>query len=441
MRAKRNPAESLCYWTLALTWPLYAIGGLYIAGPAIGWVLLVMTGLSLFLGKAMRSDLKAAGPIPTVVWLWMIGVAAMLIILWIGHIDWDLGSGEMIKSSIGWAKGWALAALFPLAGAVLPIRREPIIRAMGVVAVSTLIVTPFLLVSPYLHLPSRLFVSPLSIVGGPGPDYFAVFLYTIDPENMAKRWQFFLPWCPFAGLVGVNMIMFCVEDRKFLYSASGWVAGLAMIFLSSSRMSLIAVLVCVLLPRLAPLVRLPGTWIGSAAVAASMAVFGNAAMGLVQNSMAAFKGARVSSSRVRDTLQRIALDRWGKEAPLFGHGAVERGPHLVEYMPIGSHHTWFGLLYVKGLTGFLSLLIPMVYQFWFAMVDATRGKRGRLPFGIMLLLLQLTFGENLEIELYIFWPAFLILGIHAREVLAEQLAARAARGQQLSAAASPLPAT
>jgi hypothetical protein len=206
-------------------------------------------------------------------------------------------------------------------------------------------------------------------------------------------------------------------------------------------MSLIAVLVCVLLPRLAPLVRLPGTWIGSAAVAASMAVFGNAAMGLVQNSMAAFKGARVSSSRVRDTLQRIALDRWGKEAPLFGHGAVERGPHLVEYMPIGSHHTWFGLLYVKGLTGFLSLLIPMVYQFWFAMVDATRGKRGRLPFGIMLLLLQLTFGENLEIELYIFWPAFLILGIHAREVLAEQLAARAARGQQLSVAANPLPAT
>ena len=96
---------------------------------------------------------------------------------------------------------------------------------------------------------------------------------------------------------------------------------------------------------------------------------------------------------------------------------------------------------MKGLTGFLSLLIPMVYQFWFAMVDATRGKRGRLPFGIMLLLLQLTFGENLEIELYIFWPAFLILGIHAREVLAEQLAARAARGQQPSAAASPLPAT
>ena len=52
MRAKRNPAESLCYWTLALTWPLYGIGGLYIAGPAIGWLLFVMTGLSLFLGKA-----------------------------------------------------------------------------------------------------------------------------------------------------------------------------------------------------------------------------------------------------------------------------------------------------------------------------------------------------------------------------------------------------
>ena len=122
----------------------------------------------------------------------------------------------MIKSSIGWAKGWALAALFPLAGAVLPIRREPIIRAMGIVAVTTMVLTPPLLATPYLHLPSRLFLSPLSIVGGPGPEYFTVFLYTVDPENMANRWQFYLPWCPFAGLMGVNVILFCVEDRKLL---------------------------------------------------------------------------------------------------------------------------------------------------------------------------------------------------------------------------------
>ncbi len=58
----------------------------------------------------------------------MFGVLVMLVTLWVGHLQLNLGTGETIKSTIGWAKGWALAALFPLAGAVLPIRREPLMR-------------------------------------------------------------------------------------------------------------------------------------------------------------------------------------------------------------------------------------------------------------------------------------------------------------------------
>jgi len=158
-----------------------------------------------------------------------------------------------------------------------------------------------------------------------------------------------------------------------------------------------------------------------------MAVFGQAALDAISNSMHAFKAARVSSSRVRDALQRIAYDRWGREAPLFGHGAVERGPHVVEYMPIGSHHTWFGLLYVKGLAGVMSLMLPMVHQFLFTMLDSAKSSRGRLPFGLMLSFVIQSFGENLEIEVYLFWPCFMILGIHAREVELERLARASAR--------------
>jgi hypothetical protein len=47
-------------------------------------------------------------------------------------------------------------------------------------------------------------------------------------------------------------------------------------------------------------------------------------------------------------LGEIAQQRWRHEAFWFGHGMVERGPHLVEYMPIGSHHSWYGLLLSKG---------------------------------------------------------------------------------------------
>jgi len=60
------------------------------------------------------------------------------------------------------------------------------------------------------------------------------------------------------------------------------------------------------------------------------------------------KSARADSTRVRAALGNIALYRWQSEAYWFGHGVVETGTHLVEFMPIGSHHNWYGLLFVKG---------------------------------------------------------------------------------------------
>lgn len=85
-------------------------------------------------------------------------------------------------------------------------------------------------------------------------------------------------------------------------------------------------------------------------------------------------------------------------------------------MPIGSHHTWFGLLFVKGLVGMVSLLIPFVWQTLLTIVDAARSPRGYLPMGIMMTFTILSFGENIEIEAYLLWPALMMLGIHAREV-------------------------
>jgi len=35
----------------------------------------------------------------------------------------------------------------------------------------------------------------------------------------------------------------------------------------------------------------------------------------------------------------------------------------------------------------------------------------------MLNFIILTFGENLEIEVYLLWPAFILIGIHAREMV------------------------
>ena len=136
----------------------------------------------------------------------------------------------------------------------------------------------------------------------------------------------------------------------------------------------------------------------------------------VSSAISTFKNARADSTRVRATLQRIAEERWREEALWFGHGRVAPGPHLVEYMPIGSHHTWYGLLFVKGLTGFFALLIPLILQILISLADAISSTRGRLPLGFSFVVILLSFGENIEIQAYLLWPGLMIWGIHAREL-------------------------
>ncbi|MDP5085540.1 MAG: O-antigen ligase domain-containing protein [Yoonia sp.] len=411
-----NPIERFVYKTLTLTWPLYAVGALYVVGPVIAWLLGGLAVLVLYLGPAVRADMRATGPIPPVVWGWIAGMAVMLVALWIGHADWGLGLKQTIKSSIGWAKGWALLALFPLAGAILPIRREVLVRAQCVVGLWTLILAPILLVAPFAGLPERIFTSPLRAVGGPGPEYFTVYFFTWDPASMTPRWQFFAPWSPFAALLGLIMILFALEEKSIKWRAIGVTAGMLMIFASKSRMGLVGLVACTIGPRMMSLLLRGWAWQVGAGLAASLAVIGASLATAATNAVATFKGARADSTRVRELLQRIAAERWENDAYWFGHGTVHPGSHAVEYMPIGSHHTWFGLLFVKGLVGLFSLLVPFVWQTLLAMKDATLSPRGYLPMGIMMTLTLLSFGENIEIQAYLLWPALLILGVHAREL-------------------------
>ncbi|WP_316015093.1 O-antigen ligase domain-containing protein [Roseobacter sp. HKCCA0434] len=408
--------ERICYRSLTWTWGFYAIGALYVVGPVLAWMLAGLAVLSLYLGPALRRDLRPTGPVPWVVWLWIAGMAVMLVALWAGHLNWDLGMGRTIKSSIGWAKGWALMALFPLAGAVLQIRREVLVRAQCRLGLVTLCLLPMLAIAPTIGLPERILTSPLKAVGGPGPEYFTVYLYTLDPASWTPRWQFFAPWSPFAGLLGVVTVLFALEERHRGWMAAGLLAGLAMVLMSKSRMSLVALVVASVGPRLMPLVLKVWAWSAVSAVTASMAALWTPLSVAAMDAVAAFKGARADSTRVRETLQRIARERWANESVWFGHGQVEPGPHIVEYMPIGSHHTWWALLFVKGLVGFFAWAVPFLVHAAVTARDAVVHPQGRLPFGIVLVIGILSMGENVEIEAYLLWPALVMLGIHLREM-------------------------
>jgi hypothetical protein len=131
-----------------------------------------------------------------------------------------------------------------------------------------------------------------------------------------------------------------------------------------------------------------------------------------------FKAGRPDSSRVRDTLQRIALFRW-QEAPIWGHGVVEPGPKIVEGMPIGTHHTIFSLLFVKGIVGVIAFVVPVLCSFVALVAKAQKNETASVGLSIILVLGISAFGDNLEILAYIFWPGLVALGIAFRASVTE----------------------
>ena len=409
----QNLSESLIAGTIAASWGLWLVGGLYVAGPLLGWTLGALVAAKLYLAPGLPPA-ERPHPIGVVVRVWLGGMVAMLAVLLVGHANFDLGALATLKSAIGWAKGWALLALFPLAGAMLDIRATLIYRSICRLGRQTLYLLPVFLVAPYTGLPETLWTSPLKILGGADDMFFATVLYTLEPGTGTARWQFLAPWSPAAGLVGVVYLLCAVEEKDWRWRAIGVAAGLAMILMSQSRLALVAVALAWPLAFAVSRLNRSGAWFAAVPVVLVGSWLWPTLLSLIDKAQADFSGARAESSRVRATLGRIAVERWEHEAYWFGHGIVERGPHLVEYMPIGSHHSWYGLLFVKGLAGLCALAIPLAVTVVACAWASLKTDAGRVGLSMALVYVLYSFGENLEVVSYLCWPALLLIGIALR---------------------------
>tara|TARA_R110001599_G_scaffold193040_1_gene388731 strand:+ start:15959 stop:17155 length:1197 start_codon:yes stop_codon:yes gene_type:complete len=386
------------------------VGGLYIAGPVIGCLLSLQALYFYYIAPSLPKTKRLEMPHWSIL-AWLIAMTVMLVILVVGHLNFSLGTGAIIKSAIGWGKGWFLIALFIFVGAVLPIRAEIVYRAVCRTGKYTILLLPLFLAAPFVGLPERLWVSPLQILGGSGPEYFATILYTLEPGSGAPRWQFFAPWSPAAGMIGLVYLICALQEKDRGWRNWGIAAALAMILLSQSRLALVGLIIIAPLPLLLGQITRPLMWFMILPFVLLAGWFATDILEALNLAKSEFSGARADSTRVRETLGRIAVERWRAEAFWFGHGVVERGPHLVEYMPIGSHHTWYGLLFVKGILGMFALATPLIISIGLLLRSALTSGTGRVGLSMVLLLLMYSFGENLESLAYLYWPALLLIGI------------------------------
>lgn len=405
----QNFPERVVWYSMTWTYFSYLLGATYIVGSVIGWILFFYLLLKWWLQDEYTPSQERI-VIPWITWVWIIGMLMMEVALIIGHLDFNLPMSQIIKSSIGWAKGWALIALYPLAGC-LNIRPELIYRAVCVIGLHTLFLSPLLIAAPLLNLPETLYVSPLKAVGaGLGPTFFDVSLYAVDFDGQIRQ-RLFTPWGPALGFVANIYFTLALREENKKWRWYGIIGSVYMSQICKSRLAQVAIIstpifIFVLSRLIRPymLMLMGGASVGVGILATT-----------ILNAIAAFwkkfKAARADSSRVRKVLKDIAFYRAEKEAPIWGHGILEMGPHVAEFMPIGSHHTWAGLAFVKGAVGFYSLAIPMILSFLFLLVKAQRHKIAGTGMAILFILFLYTFGENLEILAYLYWPGLVVMGI------------------------------
>lgn len=407
----RSPEERLVVLTLRCTFLLYLMGALYVVGPALGWCLGAIA-IGRWLLERRPHGPSAPIRIPPTTLLWLAAMAVMLIALLLAHAEQGFGVAKTVKSTIGWTKGWALLALFPLAGCAR-IRPTVLYRGACEIGLQALVLLPLCIAAAHSGLPEILWVSPTRVVGGPGPEFFAVRLYSVDPAGGFRYWLF-APWAPALGFIANLYLVLALRERNLWWRLAGVAGAAAMILASGSRLGLVAAVVVHSTTWAVTGLFRPWKWIGGGSAALASAFFAQPLAEIGTAFAQRFHASRLASSRVRAALGRIAVERWRDEAPLLGHGVVEPGPHLVEFMPIGSHHTWYGLLFVKGALGFISLAAAMTASFVSLWIKAQECRHARAAFAILLALFMYSLGENIEILAYLLWPGLISLGIGHR---------------------------
>jgi len=401
-----NLEERIVWWGIVFTYAFYLTGTLYIVGSLLGWAVFALVLLRAYVNGRWPEQ----ACIPVLVWVWIAGMAMMLVALLVAHSQYGFSAGQTIKSSIGWAKGWALLALFPLVGALAQIRPAVIIRACCILSSQAVVFLCIGLMLAIVGFQGSLYLSPLKIVGGP-ISAFEVNLFGLNPETGKPRWPFFAPWAPAAGLLSCLFLVLSRMEPSRFWRRAGMLGALVMCLFCQSRAGWVIFIALIPALYVFRYVSKPAWILAFGLVISALAVFGEPVLERVAQAHQDIKDSRADSTRVRSILANLAIQRWESEAPIWGHGIVERGPKIVEHMPIGSHHSWYGLLFVKGLVGLVSLAAPLAMTLAYMLVLSLRSVHAQSAVLMLVVFVGYSFFENLEVLAYLYWPALLWLGM------------------------------
>lgn len=408
----QNFEERLIWYLLISTYGLYIFGLLYLANSVLGWVLFFYLCKQLW-DQTENTPAEKRINIPWASWVWVVAMLVMVIATVVGCLDFNVEWREIIKALLRWCTEWSLIALFILSGC-LNIRPQLIYRAICIVCLQSLIFIPICYAAYILKLPSLLYSSPVSNFMPGSSIYYNVFLYGLESFTYELRLFLFAPWGPALGITSIIYFFLAVQEPDKKWRWIGIVGAIAMCLVSVSRQAILSLpLLIIIVWALTNFTR-PATQILIGISGFLSGLFGAVILNAAEDTWDAFNDFRPGSSRFHDLLSQIAFQRW-EEAPVWGHGIQARGPKIVSGLPVGSNHTWFGLLYVKGIVGFAAFALPLLYSFIDLLFKAQKSATAKAGLSVILAIFLFSFNDNQEVLFYLYWPGLVIMGIAHRQ--------------------------
>lgn len=405
--APQNLPETLVWYYIVGTYVFYLLGAQFLFAILLGCFLNLYLLRKLW-NQTNRTPTEERITLSFSTWVWFLGMLVIALALVVGHLNFDEGLVRIIKSSLKWLP----FALLPLAGS-LNIRSQLVTRAICILCLQSLILIPILYLASVLNIPSHLYTSPLAVLGGDATRY-DVNLYLIDSGQ--TRLSLFAPHCPGLGLAG--NLYFCIahQESNQKWRWFGMIGATAMIVASVSRMAILCLpFVTIAIWSFTNFFR-PWVQFTAGLVSVLTGMFLPTLIDTLNNLKEEFYKFRAGSSDVRATVLRITVERWRTDAPIWGHGVIEqRGPAAAHHTPIGTHHTWFNLLFAYGLVGCIAFGATLGLVFVDLLIKAQTSQQAKAGLGIVLVFFVFTFGDVIYDSSYTYCPALLALGIAFKE--------------------------
>ncbi|NEO98999.1 MAG: O-antigen ligase domain-containing protein [Symploca sp. SIO2E9] len=409
----QNLEETLVWYYITGTYVLLFLGAQYIFAPMLAWFLVLYLIKKLW-EQTEETPVEERISIPLGVWIWIVSMLTIGLALVVGHLEFNLGTIKTIKSFVNaFLRTWALLAVFPLIGC-LKIRPQLIYRAICILGIQTLVLVPVSYLLSIAGVPMPLFTNHIfAKIGGNITRYYAATLYL--SEGGATRLSLFAPWSPALALAANIHIVLAEQEQNKKLRYLAIIGNVAAILGSASRLGLLCLISLPIIRLVLVNLARPSMQIALGISSFLAGLFGSQLLLMAKNFKDYFDSRRAASSRVRNILGRLAIDKW-HEAPIWGHAVKSpEGPYVAARMPIGSHHTWFGALYLHGLVGFIALAIPMLYTLISLLIKAQQSKIAQTGLALILVMFIFSLAENLEGLAFLYWPGLMMLGIAFKE--------------------------